>query len=114
MRTAAHINRILEIDMDTDREIPLEVRYVLSSTRDRLRQPDTGPCPIADQLTLYCHLIAAAVRLAEAQGICKKGEGMRRTIELMGEVYAHAGNELLDMRGDEQGNFLYFEAVKEI
>lgn len=86
---AREINKILEIDMDTEREDQLFILQLLKVRRKRARQP-TGDWDLRDNAIMLINALGATILDMEASGMAPKGEAMREAMEKLQEVYVDA------------------------
>lgn len=99
-----NLNRVLEIDCDTDREPVIMVR-VIKSTPHRAGIIPHEPDPIKDLIVLRGALLGAILH-AEKTGVLKPGEGMKKAIEGLQEGYIDTKVDTNGLQFDEFGNKL--------
>jgi hypothetical protein len=102
-KQAASINKIIEIDMDTDRETQVIIRQVSSVGYDRERQPDSE-VDIKDHIIILVNALGGAILKAESDGTRKPGEAMKRAIELLHDIYVDASASVTERINDAKGN----------
>lgn len=103
MKKAAGINKILEIDVDTDREPQVTVRQVAAVGYDRERQPDVDQ-NVKDDIIMLASALGLSILKAETDGTCKPGEAMKRATELLNDIYVSVTAKTIDIINDERGN----------
>lgn len=101
---AADINKVLEIDVDTNRvNFKVIVRQVATVGYKRERQPDPSS-NIKDDIVILVNALGASILKAESDGTCKKGEAMTRAIELLHRFYVDPTCVVSDTKHDKKGN----------
>lgn len=85
-----HINKILEIDFDTERENQLEINQPSWPTR-KGRRPLDRTISDEDDLFILCSALAAKILWIEEKGQCKKGIIMQATMDFLGQLYIEEG-----------------------
>ena len=96
------INRVVEVDMDTNRVPNILVRIVKSTPHREGIIPHDKDSK-SDLVVLANGLLAAILR-AEEDGTYKKGEAMEKTIKNLQEGYVDASIEVNDTRYKEDGS----------
>ena len=99
----ANINKIIEIDMDTERQPQVVIRQVASVGYAREREPDSEQ-NIKDDIIILVNALGASILKAEADGTCKPGEAMKRATELLHDVYVDTSAEIENRTNDKRGN----------
>ena len=105
-KQAANINKILEIDIDTNREIVLQMRQIAAVHYDRERQPDPS-VDITDDLVILANALGACILKAEQDGIFKPGQAMKRAIEYLNEIYVDTSCQITNALIAASGNVIY-------
>lgn len=95
------LNRVLEIDINTKRNPKVLVRILKTTPHRKGIIPHKTNYKL-DIIVLREGLLAA-ILCAEAAGICKKGEAMKKVIEGLQEGYTDATAEVHDTRMNEKG-----------
>lgn len=99
------INKILEIDMDTEREYQLDIRQYASTIIPGRRQPD-GNQDMLDNIVILENALMASILRAEEQGLCKKGEGIRKTLDNLMAIYVDASAVLTECKVNKDGTIV--------
>lgn len=98
------LNRILYIDVDEEREDPIDVCALKRPIGNRSRLPDGSICSEQEVLKILCGTIVGFIRIVEATEKCTPGQVMQRAVSLMGELYAQPGTNLYKGTTDPFGN----------
>lgn len=95
------INRVLEIDVDTNRNPLLQIRIVKTTPhREGVipHEPDTK----AD-LAVLTNALLCAILNSEKDGTYQTGEGMKKVIENLQEGYVDSSAEIINTIFNEKG-----------
>jgi hypothetical protein len=87
------INKIFEVDVDTDREYIVQVFQIADTARKRERLPDSS-YDLKSNLAALTLAVHATILNCEQTGIYKKGEAIKKVIDNLQEMYVHAGDEV--------------------
>lgn len=99
----AHINKILEIDLDTERDFQLRILQVTGVNRKRERQPD-GKIDLNDNLCILVNALIATILEAEEKGVYEKGKGMQHAFDLLQEAYVDTSCQVREFKCNEDGS----------
>lgn len=104
-RIKADINKILEIDLDTERKngSQLFIRQASAVMYHRERQPDPET-DVKDDIVILGNALGACILKAEQDGDCKPGEAMKYAINLLNDLYTDATAEVTNNKLDKNGN----------
>jgi hypothetical protein len=100
---AHEINKILEIDMDTERDGQLEIRQVSGGSGRKRRPPDPST-DLLDNFVILVNALGATILAIEARGLAVPGAAMRKAVDQLQEVYVDASCEISQFRVDKTGN----------
>ena len=96
------VNRVLEIDVDTNRSPFLLLRVVKSTPhREGIVPHETD---IKADLMVLTNALLCSILAAEKEGIYKPGECMKKVIENLQEGFIDASAEASKINFDEKGN----------
>lgn len=96
------INRILEVDVDTERNPMTLVRTVITTPHREGLVPHE-PNIKEDMVVLVQGLLACILNAEQSEDF-EKGAAMKRVRELLDEGYVDASCEAKEARFDEKGN----------
>jgi hypothetical protein len=96
------INRVIEVDVDSDRNNDVIIRVV--STTPHRDEPIPDDPNIKQDIQVLATGLIAAILYAEKTGAFESGEAMKRTIDFLNGRYADYEVEVRGAAFDEQGN----------
>lgn len=98
------LNRVIEIDVDTQRVPMTIVRNVKSSPhRNELIPHEPN---LKEDMTVMIQGLLASILYGEKIGEFKKGEAMKRVVEMLEEGYVDVTAEVVSSKFDEHGNLI--------
>lgn len=101
---AREINKILELDMDTERECQLEILQVSRVGMGRKRRPPDPAQDLLDNMVILINALGGTILQIEATGLAPAGAAIRKAIEQLQEVYVDASCEISTFDVDKKGN----------
>lgn len=103
MIPGVNINKILEIDMDTERDCQVRVLQQATTQRQRNRQPDRT-YDEKDNCIILANALVGQILHMEKKGLDKPGVAMSRICRMMENIYVDARCETNDQKNDIKGN----------
>ena len=103
---AHEINKILEIDVDTDRDEQVQILQLSGVGPQRKRRQPDGSENLLDNVVILINALGSTILQIEAKGLYPKGAAMRKAVQHLTEIYVDASCEITNIEVDKDGNRL--------